>query len=153
MSTNATIDPLTEVLQRLEAQLELPHVSGELSSWSSEVLRLMREAEAQTRTAVAREFPTAYETIVKRQRNLSTQVDKLRADDEALLATMEAVLRQAEQFDASIDETVLAEQQFHPKRERLINDGLSFVLRVRRQQAAVATWLGEALQRDNGVGD
>jgi hypothetical protein len=77
----------------------------------------------------------------------------LRSDDDQLLQALSTVERQAEQFVTSVDETALAGQQFQPMRERLVNDGLSLVLRARRQRAAVDTWHGEALQRDNGVGD
>jgi hypothetical protein len=35
----------------------------------------------------------------------------------------------------------------------VINGGLSFVIRVRTQQQAIATWLIEAFHRDTGVAD
>lgn len=153
MSTLQRVDPLAECLERLEHHLELPHVSGELHWWSDEVVRLLREAEGHVRAAVAEEHPRSFDAIRKNHPNLFKEVEKLRQDDAGLITSLDSVLRHAEQFDAQTDETVLAEQQFHDKRERLIHEGLSFVLQVRRQRSAVATWLAESLQRENGSGD
>jgi len=153
MSTMQKLDPLADTLERLERQLELPHISGELNSWAAESLKLLKELDRQVRWAVNSEHPRAFETIVKNQANLLQQVEKMRPEDQQLLEALEPVIRQAEQFALSMNETALAEQQFQPKRERLVNDGLSFILRMRRQQSAVDTWLRESMQRDNGVGD
>jgi hypothetical protein len=46
------------------------------------------------------------------------------------------------------DELTLAKARDH-----LVERGLSLVLRIRKQEAAVKTWYLEAFQRDRGVGD
>jgi hypothetical protein len=153
MTTTKKLNPTAEALQRLEDHLELPYVSGDLQAWSESLRELLSEADEHVRDDVASEHGRAYETITKNHSNLRQQVEKLRSADPEILAALESVGQQVERFTSAIDETVLAGQQFQEKREQLVNDGLALVLRVRRHRAAIDTWLGEALQRDNGVGD
>jgi len=146
-------EPLTDALQRLEQQLELPYISGELKAWADEVVEELKSVETSVNAAIHTDHPRSFHAIVKNQRNLQQQVDKLSQEDAEIPPALCAVRQQADAFAASIDETALAGQQFQAKRERLVNDGLAIVLRIRRQKAAIDTWFGEALQRDNGVGD
>lgn len=146
-------DALAESLLHLEEHLELPYVSGELHDWSQRLQQLISDATEKFRAEVASEHGQAYQAIVKNNRNLCQEVDKLRGQDVPILAELESVRQQVDRFSSAIDETVLAGQQFEPKREQLISAGLAAVLRVRRHRAAIDTWMGEALQRDNGVGD
>jgi len=153
MTATKKLDPIAESLQRLEEHLELPYVSGDLNAWSETLSQLLCEADKHIKGEIATEHGRAYEAIVKNHSNLRQEVEKLRAQDPEILAALDSFGQQAERFTSAIDETVLAGQQFQQKREQLINDGLALVLRIRRQRAAIDTWLGEALQRDNGVGD
>jgi hypothetical protein len=128
-------------------------VSGELHAWSENVVELLEEVNHRVHVVVENEHPQVFKTIVKNHSNLLKQVEKMRDDEAALLSRLPLLLSEARQFRDGVDETVLAEQQFHAKREKLANDGLSFVLEVRKMQTAADTWLAESLQRDNGVGD
>lgn len=153
MTTTKKLDALAESLQHLEEHLELPYVSGDLHDWSEKLRQLLADAVERFRSEVETEHRRAYESIIKNHSNLRQEVDKLRSDEPQIVADLASVTQAAERFASSIDETVLASQQIQPKREQLINDGLAVVLRIRRHRAAIDTWLGEALQRDNGVGD
>ncbi len=153
MSVGNKINPLVDTLERLEQQLEVPHISGELNNWASDVVSLLKELEHELQQAVASEHARSFQMIVKSNRNLRSQVDKLAEEDQAILNAFPTLLRQAEQLVNCIREDALAEQQFHEVREKVVQEGLAFVLRARRQQVGVDTWLAEALQRDNGVGD
>ena len=153
MTTTKKLDSAGESLAKLEEQLELPYISGELAAWSTELHHILADVSHQVRASVATHHNNAYETIVKSQINLRQQVDKLRSEEPDILAALDAFEQSVNRFASSIDETLLAGQQFQPKREQLILEGLALVLRIRRHRAAIDTWLGEALQRDNGVGD
>lgn len=153
MTTTKKLDALTESLEQLEKHLELPYISGELHDWSEQTGQLLQEATTLVRSAIHSEHGRAYEAIVKNHPNLRQEVENLRKEEPSILAALEAVQQLVEPFTTSIDETVLAGQQFQPKREQLVQEGLAAILRVRRHRAAIETWLSEALQRDNGVGD
>lgn len=153
MTTTKRLDSTAEALVHLEEHLELPYVSGELQDWSDRLCEVLVEAGQRVRAAIASQHSKSYDTIVKSQSNLGQQVDKLRSEEPELLAALDSFQQSAQRFASSIDETCLAGQQFQPKREQLIQEGLALVLRIRRHRAAISTWLGEALRRDNGVGD
>jgi len=153
MTATVKLDAVAEALQRLEEQLELPYVPGELHAWGESVRQLLGDAATRLRADISGRHPSIFDSITKSQGNLRQQVDKLKADDEQLLESLASVERLVEQFSTSFDETAQAGQHLQPMRERVINDGLSLVLRARRQRSALDTWHTEALQRDNGVGD
>jgi len=153
MTATKKLDSLAESLLRLEEHLELPYISGELQDWSDKLGEFLSDASDRLRREIASEHGRSYETIIKNQSNLRQQVDKLRTEDPQIVTALESFRQLADRFASSIDETILAGQQFQAKREQLINEGLGLVLRIRRHRAAIDTWLSEALQRDNGVGD
>ena len=153
MSTIAKLDPLAEALTRLERHLELPYVSGELNSWTEEAVTLFHQVEERLRDAIQREHPKNYESIVKNRVDLNQEVAKMRECDEELLHTLSELRRELELFQQSRKEEELAEQQFLPNRTRLVDNALAFIINIRKQRSAIATWVSESIQRDNGVGD
>lgn len=153
MSATHELDALRGSLERLEQILELPYISGELKSWTDESLRALEQVESALQTAIESDHPSAFKTMVKNHRNLQQQVEKLAQEDAQLLPAVQSLRGHAQHFASSIDEMSQSGQQFQARREQLVNDGLALILRVRKQQSAIDTWLGEALQRDNGVGD
>lgn len=153
MSTIAKLDPLAEALNRFEKHLELPHVSGELSSWTDEVATLFQQVEQRLREAIEKEHPKNYEAIVKNRVDLNQEVAKMRECDAQLLHTLSELRREQELFQQNRKEEELAEQHFLPNRTRLVDNALAFILEVRKQRSAIATWVSESIQRDNGVGD
>jgi len=152
MSQTKELHPLTDVLEQLEHHLELPYISGDLHHWAETALKLLQEAEGKLQHAIEQEHPRHFDTMVKNHSNLRGEADKLREEDRQLLPALRPVGQQAEQFVAGIDETALAGQQFQARRERLVSDGLSLILRIRRQQAAIDAWLGEALTAITALG-
>ena len=153
MAITKPLDTEAEALEQLEQQLEVPYVSGQLHAWSETVVELAEKAQEAVRMSIEQEHPCTFATIVKSHSNLQTQVEQLREEDRQILPAFDPLLHEARQFAATVNETELARQQIEPARERLVKDGLALVIRVRRQRSAIETWLGEALQRDNGVGD
>lgn len=153
MATTKPSDAVAEALEQLEQQLEVPYVSGELHAWSETVVELVKRAQEAVQNSVEQEHPRTFAMIVKNQSNLQQQVEKLQEEDREILPAFEPLLHEAQQFNSTVDETALARQQIEPARERLVTDGLALIIRTRRQRSAVKTWLSEAIQRDNGVGD
>jgi hypothetical protein len=153
MATSTRLDPLAEVLDTLEKHLELPYVPGDLSDWSDEAGRYFDQAARQLAITIETEHPRVYETISKNRVDLSHEVERMQAEDSRLLEQSEAVRTQLVGFLSGASEEDSAGQQVQPRRDRLVDAALQFILSVRKQRAAVSTWMSEALQRDNGVGD
>jgi len=123
MTTTKKLDSIAESLIVLEEHLELPYVSGELQDWSDKLCQVVADTSQQVRAAVNSQNTTAYETITKNHSNLRQQVDKLRGEEPEILTALESFEQSANRFASSIDETLLAGQQFQPKREQLIQEG------------------------------
>jgi hypothetical protein len=45
------------------------------------------------------------------------------------------------------------ESKLEEHRERIENEGIALIVRIKKQMAAADTWLAESLYRDRGVGD
>lgn len=153
MATLTTADSLVNALVRFEEQLETPHVPGELNGWGEEVSKLLTEVDMHLRTWIDRENPSSFKHILKNDIELAKRVEKMQAEDKQLLITLENVAKQAEELNRIVEEGKTAEDQFLPKRNRLVDDGLQFILSIRKQKSAVDTWIGESLRRDTGAGD
>jgi hypothetical protein len=153
MTVDTKHDAAAETVQHVEDHLELPYISGDLRAWAESLEELLCRAADATRHLIENEHPQLFKSIVKNHSNLRGEVEKLEQEGSRLPAAFDDLIQQTQRFAGGIDETALAGQQFQPMRERLVNEGLSLVLRVRRHRAAIDTWLSEAMQRDNGVGD
>ncbi len=144
---------LAEGLVHVEQQLQIPHIAGDLAAWAEGVVHALEAIERPLQDVVDKENPQSYLEIVKAKRTMAAQVDKLREEDQAIVASFPGLMREAEQLASSVREISQAEHQFHATREHLVQRGLAFVLRVRRQRVATETWFGEAMQRVEGGGD
>lgn len=150
MATALNNDQVSEAIEKLHRQLELPYVSGELSSWTDGIIELLGSTKECIRKSIEDDHPCSYKTIMKNDLELAQRVEDMRAEDAQLLCKLDDLTREAENLDKMVDEAHLAESQFKPKRDRLVEDGVAFIVRLRKQRAAINTWLGEAFSRDNG---
>lgn len=151
MATVIQTDSVSDSLEKLHRQIELPYVSGELTAWTDGVLLLLEAANDCVCQAIRDDHPKTYASILKKDMELAQKVEAMKLEDEQLLSGMQAIMQQAQELDVIVDEAKLAEQQFQPKRDRLVEDVLSLIVRVRKQRAAMNTWLSEAFTRDSGT--
>ncbi len=151
MATVIQTDSVSDSLEKLHRQIELPYVSGELTAWTDGVVLLLDAANDCVCQAIRDDHPKTYASILKKDMELAQKVEAMKLEDEQLLSGMQAIMQQAHELDVIVDEAKLAEQQFQPKRDRLVEDVLSLIVRVRKQRAAMNTWLSEAFTRDSGT--
>ncbi len=144
---------LKAALDAFERSLETPIISGELSPWLVDVQKTWSEAAAQTHFHTKHLHARQYEEIAKQDPELLPRLDLLKTEDTAI-----------EQLRDQLNQTVIRVGQhapsFEPDEEKsqkftksLIDDGLAFVTRVRKQSVAVQTWYIEAFNRDGGSVD
>jgi hypothetical protein len=144
---------LKAALDAFERSLETPIVSGELSPWLVDVQKTCSEAAAQTHFHTKHLHARQYEEIAKQDPELLPRLDLLKAEDTAieqerdqLNQTMARIAQHAANFEPD-------EEKSHKFTKSLIDDGLAFVARVRKQSVAVQTWYIEAFDRDRGSVD
>jgi hypothetical protein len=144
---------LKTALASLETSLSTPIVSGELAAWVQEVQASWEEASARIEESCRVLHPRQFEQIAEQDQELLPQIEQLKAEDEA-------IERQREH----IGQMVARDAQYVPKLEpdegkaqkhvqTLIDQGLAFVVQVRKQEVAIGTWLMEAFNRDRGTAD
>jgi uncharacterized membrane protein YccC len=139
-------------LKALEAALESPLVPGELDTWLETVEQAFQQAEGELRERLSNEHRRQLKQVQKQDAELSTRVEELGETDQELLDRLEHLgrhLRALRERGDGDGET----QRVDRSAERLSEEGLKFVIDVRKQEAAINTWFLEAFQRDRGVAD
>jgi len=145
---------LREALDLFETNLETPIIPGEFGKWS----RYIQES-----------FPAVAELVRCEIQNAHRkQLDEIAQQDNEMLAIVKQIRKEDIEIAQELDEVGgmidrLAEKA--PSLERtpgatqdsaaapVIQRGIAFITRVKTQEVAVRTWLGEAFNRERGVGD
>jgi hypothetical protein len=145
--------PLRDALDTLERCCETPVVPGELVSWLECVETALAELDASLRLQLGNRHRGQFEQIVRDDTSLQRPVEQLQREDrevaqdfDALRTRVGALTERAAAIEP--DEASMSEEV-----DRFARDALWFVIRVRRQDTAIQTWLGEAVRRERGAGD
>jgi hypothetical protein len=144
---------LQETMHRFESALLTPVVGGELQSWITGV----REAAATFGLDWTRYLRSIlhvqYDEITKVDPELLHQVDQMVEEDELLLEAYAKFHESLQELAARASKVASHESRLEATREELERTGIDLVVRIKKQQAAAATWLCEAHYRDRGVAD
>jgi len=144
---------LDDSLARLEACLETPVVSGELEAWAAAIDEALEPVRSALQQVIQQSHPDQFQTIRKENQDLMHQVERLREEDTQLLAAYDEFANHVSQFREGAEEVESHESKLDPAEEVLVKAGIGFIVRVRKQQQALKTWLIEALERDTGIAD
>jgi len=140
-------------VDEFERCLLSPVISGELPAWVDEVQAAWSEAAAQIHFQAKHLHPQQYEEIANQDPELLPRIDLLKAEDatieEQCQKIQQAVIRVAQH--APMLEPDEEKAQKHTK--GLIEKGLAYIARVRKQDIAVRSWYVEAFDRDIGAVD
>jgi hypothetical protein len=153
MERTSSESELKSALAALETCLSTPILSGELAGWVGEVQKAWEVASAEIRDNVNNLHPTQYEEMAEEDQELLPQIEQLKAEDEAIEADRERIGQMVERDAQHVPKLEPDEAKAQKHVQNLIDDGLAFVQRVRKQEVAVSTWLVEAFNRDRGTGD
>jgi hypothetical protein len=144
---------LTDALTRLETALLSPVVSGELESWASTVEEATTELTARLPPFVSNVLHPQYAEIAKSDAELLSRVEQLIAEDQNVILDLEALRTQVGDFAKRAARIKKDEAQVADQRLKLEQQGIAFIVRVKRQRAAAGTWMAEANYRDRGPVD
>jgi hypothetical protein len=144
---------LRTALAAFETSLSTPIVSGELAAWMSEVQESWEEASAQIQNNVSHLHPRQFEEIAEQDQELLPQIEQLKAEDEAIQLEHERISQMIARDAQHVPKLEPDEGKAQKHVQNLIDEGIAFVTRVRKQEVAVETWLVEAFNRDRGAGD
>jgi hypothetical protein len=149
----ATDDALKSALSAFETNLATPLVSGELADWLADLKKSWDVASTQLQQYSVQQHRSQLEEIGSADPELLPRVEQLQAEDAAIEQERQA-------FDQSLSRSATHVPKLEPDEEKaqqhvkkLIDAGLAFVTRVRKQEVAIQTWFVEAFNRDRGAGD
>lgn len=141
---------LREALAQLEGALEVPLVPGELASWVPPVQQGLTAVGTYLRRQIERVHKEEMKTIQQEDLGLARRVEQMAEEDQQIIQQFEQLSRLAQKLGAAAVAIEPDEAAIEPEQSRLVDEGLEFVIRVRKQEAAIATWLVEAFDRDRG---
>ena len=142
---------LKTAVDAFETSLVRPLVSGELTPWLEEVKKAWGEAAAQIHYHTKHLHPRQYEAMAEQDAELLPRIDMLKIEDAALEEQREQINQAVARVAQHAPKLVPDEEKAHKYIKSLVDDGMAFVMRVRKQSVAVQTWYIEAFNRDSGA--
>ena len=146
-------DELKNALAAFETSLATPVVSGELTEWLDAAKQSWTEVSAKTHYQAKHAHPRQFDQIAKEDPELLPRVEQLQAEDAA-------IEQDRETLSQIVSSTTLHAPKLEPDEEKaqhhikkLVDEGMAFIVRVRKQEVAIQTWFVEAFNRDRGAGD
>jgi hypothetical protein len=144
---------LNQTLSQLETALLTPVVSGEMELWAKTAQQAAAELEKRLPPYLQSVLHAQYAEIARSDPELLSRVEQLIAEDQNLLLEQSAFCDRMNDFvqraaQAKRDEAKVAEE-----RNQLELEGISLIVRIKKQRAAADTWLAEANYRDRGPVD
>ncbi len=150
----ANESPLRDALQAVEKALATPIVEGEMAEWGRAIQQAWDEAAKCIRAAVDVAHRKQMKEIAEADPEMFKRIEQIDAEDREIRRLLDNL---ASDIPHVIRNLPLAERDpaalVNEELESLVNDGLAFVSRVRKQEVVVQTWLLEAFNRERGNGD
>jgi septal ring factor EnvC (AmiA/AmiB activator) len=142
-----------EALHAFESASAIPIVEGEMEGWITEVKASFEHLESllleRTRCVHSDEFAQ----ILRQDPALQPRIEEMHAENDALLEQGARLRERIEALKPAVRRVEPDEKKIEDVVSQFVEDALAFVVRVRKQESAVRTWLVEAYTRDRGVGD
>jgi hypothetical protein len=146
-------EPLTDQLRRLETALDTPPISGELRAWAATLRKTFDETARDILHQIDAVHSEQFQEIEEQNSELLARVTHLREEDHKNREWCGNLARQFSELEAHATRAGADEKQVIDEQQKLLDEGLRFVMNVRRQETAIRTWLEEAFDRDTGLAD
>ena|SRR5260221_4233546 len=150
---NTQLSRLDEAIATFEHAVFSPVVPGELVEWS----RLALESVEKLQRAVVEnaEFnhESIFDTISESDPEMFAHVQKLQAEDQALLQCLQETLKIAKTLQTvatAVDRDEVKAAEFV---KGFVKSAESLSVRLKKQEIAIDVWLQESQTRDRGVKD
>lgn len=141
---------LREALETWELTLETPVVPGELRYWSDAVYEGFQKVECALRPKLDQVHRDQFKKIRKEDLALAKRVEQLQADDDEIRKQLAYVSERIEALRRKAPTAEPDELKAKKEHDGLADDALGLVIRIRKQETAIGTWLTEAFSRDRG---
>jgi hypothetical protein len=143
----------TVALRRLETALESPVIPGEFDLWMQRVNAQATGAERLLRTLVVPEYMALFQEMERKDSELIPRVASLRDDLAQIDASAKAFVRTVATVAPQASDREHGEASVRQLAQHVTQEGLDWVIAMRKHALAVATWFTEAGLRDRGIQD
>jgi hypothetical protein len=133
--------------------LETPVVPGELVAWADAVQQAYRQLGLDLRLEIDENHPGDFAQIGSEDSDLLRRVEQLLEEDDHLLACSQLFSTRLQRLCGASERAEPHEGKLDELVAEIVAEGLALVIRIRKQQQALKTWLMESFQRDTGIGD
>ena len=140
-------------LAALEAAIETPFIPGELGRWIDDVRQAYGGVRPLVLSQLKSAHPDQFETIEAEDPGLLHRVEHLKQEDEAIAGDVDHFDRQISQLEEAVANVESDEAKLRTAFDGFVKDMLVFIIRARKQEQSIRTWLFEALHRDRGTVD
>jgi len=144
---------LIDAVEQLEVSLEAPVVPGDMVSWATNVRQACEKLQPILDEQIREVHPRTIKQIAAEDPELSARAVNLKNEDEESLRQFERLWTWVSRLPKRVSEVEPDEGVMEDELKELIDEGLKFVLHVRRQETAIKTWMNESLFRDRGPVD
>jgi len=142
--------PLEESLIQLESQLETPVIAGDLVNWLESAMRLWQSVGQPLTEQIEQVHPESFKRIRHDDDGLLRRIELMQAEDVKLTELYACQLRTIKELHELAVESEPNEAKVEGHVSNATAEGLQFIIEVRKQEHALATWLQEAELRMNG---
>lgn len=147
------IDAMRNALEHFEVCVETPFIPGELERLSDATASALRDLRTALEAHYRRVHASDFGRMSEEDDESLPRIEELKREDQA-------ILEEAAKLEAWIAALLPRVRAVTPDELRVrdqladfMKRSLEFVMRVRKQEVAVRTWLGEAFTRDRGTVD
>jgi hypothetical protein len=144
---------MRNALEAFENALATPLISGEHVAWADAVRTAWQGAATQVQRQIERIHPAQYAKMLEADSDLAARIEKLREEDAAIGRQRNRIAAAVERLHRKAAAAEYDEARTDGDRRRLVNAGISFAVRMRKQEVAVKTWFVEAFNRERGPVD
>ena len=153
MMTSMPTQSLQDTINRLEAALLTPVISGEMAGWIRNVQQAAATLAVDWTGHLHSVLHAQYREITQTDPELSPRVEKLIETDEQLLQELTRFHEELHDLEQQAGQVGWQESKLAAQRQHLEETGLHLIQQIKKQEVAGGTWLAEALYRDRGTVD
>jgi hypothetical protein len=144
---------MRKALEAFEDALATPLIPGEHVAWTNGVRNTWQDVATEVPRHLKDVHPAQYAKMFEADAELGSRIEKLREEDAAIGRVVKRIASAVDRLHRKAVAAEYDEALTEGDRRRLVNSGISFAVRMRKQEVAVRTWFVEAFNRERGPGD
>jgi hypothetical protein len=140
-------------LENFENNAAAPIIPGEAVQWACEVEAALGELQPLWAQQVQRGHVSAMRQITREDPEMFRRIEQLQAEDQEITACVLDVQKRLRLLTSVTEKVDQDEKRVEAALAEFVSLALGLVVRMRKQEVAVRTWLMEAFNRDRGTVD